>query len=218
MDIFSSYNLIIEASIILILSFWFNGLSRKTNIPSVLMLIVLGIVPGLEEIWRIAIYLIISIIYISFWLGIAILFSILVRSTATSALAALAVWIFFSFFVSLGANVLANAFASDSADTSLESAMRRAKIVRAFILTSPMELYTDATTTIIDPTRKSARSAITMGAGPLENLSMARFAGPLPLLQSILIVLPYIISLIALTVVCFAISYAVFMRQEIRSL
>jgi ABC-2 type transport system permease protein len=52
----------------------------------------------------------------------------------------------------------------------------------------------------------------------MESLSMARFAGPLPLVQSILIVLPYIISLIALTVVCFAISYAVFMRQEIRSL
>ncbi len=44
MDIFSSYNLIIEASVILILSFWFNSLSRKTNIPSVLMLIVLGII------------------------------------------------------------------------------------------------------------------------------------------------------------------------------
>lgn len=44
MDIFSSYNLIIEASVILILSFWFNTLSRKTNIPSVLMLIILGIV------------------------------------------------------------------------------------------------------------------------------------------------------------------------------
>jgi hypothetical protein len=28
----------------------------------------------------------------------------------------------------------------------MESAMRQAKIVRAFILTSPMELYTDATT------------------------------------------------------------------------
>jgi ABC-2 type transport system permease protein len=124
----------------------------------------------LEEIWRIVIYLVISIIYISFWLGVAILFSILFRSTATSALAALAVWIFFSFFVSLGANVLANAFASDAADTSMESAMRQAKIVRAFILTSPMELYTDATTTIIDPTRKSARSAITMGACPWRDL------------------------------------------------
>jgi ABC-2 type transport system permease protein len=39
-------------------------------------LIVLGIIPGFEEIWRIFIYLLVSIIYISFWLGVAILFSI----------------------------------------------------------------------------------------------------------------------------------------------
>jgi ABC-2 type transport system permease protein len=181
-------------------------------------LIILGIVPGFEEIWPIFIYLLISIVYISFWLGVAILFSILFRSTATSALAALAVWIFFSFFVSLGANVLANAFASEPADTSAETIMRRAKIVKAFILTSPMELYTDATATIIDPTRKHARTFISGGRGPMESLSMARFAGPLPIGQSVLIVAPYIISLIALTVICFAISYAVFMRQEIRSL
>jgi ABC-2 type transport system permease protein len=181
-------------------------------------LIVLGIIPGLEEIWRIFIYLLISIIYISFWLGVAILFSILFRSTATSALAALAVWIFFSFFISLGANVLANAFASESADVGAETVMRRAKIVRAFVLASPMQLYTDATATIIDPTRKYASSFVNMGRGPMETLSMARFAGPLPIGQSILIVAPYIISLIALTVVCFAISYTVFMRQEIRSL
>lgn len=44
MEILSSYNLIIGASIIVILSFWFNGISKKTNIPSVLMLIVLGII------------------------------------------------------------------------------------------------------------------------------------------------------------------------------
>lgn len=44
MDILSSYNLIIEASVIIILSFWFNGISKRTNIPSVLMLIVLGII------------------------------------------------------------------------------------------------------------------------------------------------------------------------------
>lgn len=44
MEIFSSYNIIIEASIIVILSFWFNTLSKKTNIPSVLMLIALGII------------------------------------------------------------------------------------------------------------------------------------------------------------------------------
>ena len=44
MEIFSSYNLIIELSAIIIISFWFNGISKKTNIPSVLMLIVLGII------------------------------------------------------------------------------------------------------------------------------------------------------------------------------
>ena len=179
-------------------------------------LMVLGIIPGIEEIWRIFIYLIISIIYISFWLGVAILFSILFRSTATSALAALAVWIFFSFFVTLGANVLANAMISDSAQQDPETVIKRAKIVKAFTLSSPMVLYTDATATIIDPMRKSTRAPMTMG--PMENLSMQRFYGPLPLSQSILIVVPYIISLIAITVICFAVSYTVFMRQEIRSL
>ena len=179
-------------------------------------LIIIGIVPGFEELWRIFIYLIISIIYISFWLGIAILFSIFFRSTATSALASLAVWIFFSFFVSIGANILANALAPEGGAGNLEDLLWRAKVVKAFSLTSPMELYTDATATIIDPMRKSARAVMTLG--PMESISMSRFSGPLPLSQSILIVAPYIISLIAITVVCFAVSYIVFMRQEIRSL
>jgi ABC-2 type transport system permease protein len=179
-------------------------------------LIVLGIIPGLEELWRIFIYLIISIIYISLWLGVAILFSILFRSTATSALAALAMWIFFSFFVPLGATVISSSMASDSADGDTESVLKQARVIKAISLTSPMELYTDATATIIDPMRKSTRSVVSVG--PMENLSMSRFSGPLPLSQSILIVVPYIISLIAITVICFAISYAVFMRQEIRSL
>ena len=43
MEIFSSYNMIIGAAAIVIISFWFNGISKKTNIPSVLMLIILGI-------------------------------------------------------------------------------------------------------------------------------------------------------------------------------
>ena len=179
-------------------------------------LFVMGIVPGMEEIWRIIFYLIISIIYISFWLGVAILFSIIFRSTATSALAALAVWIFFSFFVSIGASVVANALASDTAPQNSEAVIKQANTVKALKLISPMELYTDATATIIDPMRKSTRSLVAVG--PMENLSMSRFSGPLPLSQSILIVIPYIISLIAITVICFAVSYTVFMRQEIRSL
>lgn len=43
MDVFSSYNLIIEVSAIIIISFLFMSVSRKTNIPSVLLLIILGL-------------------------------------------------------------------------------------------------------------------------------------------------------------------------------
>lgn len=174
-----------------------------------------GVVPGLDEIWRIVVYLIISIIYISFWLGVAILFSIIFRGIATSALAALAVWIFFSFFVPLGATIIADAFVSDTDPSNPEVILKHTKIQRAFSLVSPMNLYTDATGTIIDPTRKTTRTVVLMG--PLEKLSLERFAGPLRLGLSIFIVMPYIILLVALTVVCFAISYTIFMRQEIRS-
>ena len=175
-----------------------------------------GVIPGFEEVGRIFIYLIISIIYISFWLGVAILFSILFRSIATSALAAVAIWIFFSFFISLGASVVADAVMPDIGDESTEAVMKKARIVRAITLASPMELYTNATATVIDPKLKTTRSMVAMG--PMERLSIARFSGPLSLTQSIFVVMPYIITLIAITVICFAISYTVFMRQEIRSL
>ena len=40
---FNAYILIIAASVLIIVSYFFNVLSRKTNIPSVLMLLILGI-------------------------------------------------------------------------------------------------------------------------------------------------------------------------------
>ena len=175
-----------------------------------------GVIPGMEEFWRIFIYLIISIIYISFWLGVSILFSIIFRSIATSALASLAVWIFFSFFISLGASVVANALMADGGEQDSAAILQRAKIVRAVTLASPMELYNNATATVIDPTRKTTRSIVAMG--PMEQMSISRFAGPLSLRQSTFVVMPYIITLVAVTIICFAISYTVFMRQEIRSL
>ncbi len=179
-------------------------------------LLMVGIVPGPEECLRMALYLLISIVYIAFWLGVAILFSILFSSTATSALAALAVWIFFSFFVSLGASVLANALEGTAGTDTPETLVKKTEIVKAVSLLSPMELYMDATATVIDPRRKSARSIIAVG--PMEQISMSRFSGPLPLGQSILVVAPHLIFLCGLTLACFAVSYAVFMRQEIRSL
>jgi ABC-2 type transport system permease protein len=193
---------IMLASILLVVS----GLGLK----------VIGVVPGVEEVWRLFIYLVISVFYISFWLGISILFSILFRGIATSALATLAVWIFFSFFVSMGASVVANAVVPGAKAEDQELFMKRIRIERGVSLASPMQLYNDSTAIIIDPMRKTTQSLVLMG--PIERLSSARFQRPLALSQSIYVVIPHIISLIAISVIFFAISYAVFMRQEIRSL
>ena len=178
-----------------------------------------GVVPGVEELWRLLIYLVLSILYISFWLGAAILFSVLFRSTATSALASLALWILLSFFVGLGGGFIADAIAPVTQTANIaeaqEAFLRNAEIQRATSFLSPATLYGDATSTILDPLRKTPRAFIMMG--PLERLSLSRFQNPLPLLQSVVVVAPFMISLIAITFVCFGICYAVFMRQEIRS-
>jgi ABC-2 type transport system permease protein len=74
-------------------------------------LFVLGVVPGVEEIARLLAYLVVSIFYVSFWLGVSMLCSILFRSTASSALTALALWIFFGFFIGFGAAIVGGALA-----------------------------------------------------------------------------------------------------------
>lgn len=176
-----------------------------------------GVVPGVEEAWRLVVYLVISIFYISFWLGLAILFSICFRSIATSALASIALWIFLSFFVSLGAEVVANTFAPIEGKENLspDVVMKNAQIKERMGLLSPMILYSDASAIIVDPMRKTTKSMVLIG--PMEELSASRFQNPLPLGQSILVVYPHVVALIAITLVCFAISYLVFMLQEIRT-
>jgi len=183
-------------------------------VVSGLGLIILGVIPGIEEICRLFIYLIISIFYLSFWLGISILFSIVFRSVATSALAGIATWIFFSFFIYIGANAVSSALIPE-AEQSADGLILKLKIEKALTLASPLQLYTDSTATIIDPMRRTNKMILQMGM--MEQLSISRFSGPLPLDQSILVVVPYIITIIAITLICFAISYATFMRQEIRS-
>jgi ABC-2 type transport system permease protein len=180
-------------------------------------LMLLGVVPGIEEIWRLVIYLIISIFYISFWLGIAILFSISFRSIATSLLATAALWLFLSFFVGYGAPVLvANTVApvEQKERTRPDVLIKNARIREAVSLFSPMVLYSDSTAIIVDPTRKTTRSHL---MGFFEQISAARFQNPLTLGQSIIVVYPHVVALLAITLICFAISYLVFMLQEIRT-
>jgi ABC-2 type transport system permease protein len=177
---------------------------------------IVGVVPTFEEIWRIAAYLIMSIFYISLWLGVSIFFSIAFRSIATSALASVALWIFLSFFVTLGAEAVANSVVPiEKQDVQAETVMMNARIKEGLSLLSPMVLYSEATTTIIDPMRKTTGTMLFMT--PLEQILSSRFQNPLSLSQSLIVVFPHVTALIALTLIFFAVSYIVFMLQEIRS-
>ncbi|MGD8561332.1 MAG: ABC transporter permease [Desulfarculaceae bacterium] len=178
-------------------------------------LVMLGVVPGVEEVARLMVYLVVSIFYISFWLGVSILFSIIFRSTASSALSALALWIFFGFFIAFGASLIANTLAPVENPKDLDQVVFNAEVTKGVSLVSPVVLYSEATSTIMDPFRKTTKSMVL--AGRYEQASMARFQNPLPLGQSVLVVVPYLTTLLAITFICFGVSYLTFMRQEIRS-
>jgi ABC-2 type transport system permease protein len=181
---------------------------------------VLGVVPGAEEASRLGVYLVLSLCYIGFWLGVAVLASVLFRSTATSALAVLALWIFLAFFVPLGAKVTADALApapsAVGSAADIDAMLRHEQVKQAVSYVSPIALYSDATSIVLDPLRKTTRSLVLVG--PMERLSLSRFQNALPLDQSALVVAPHLVLLVAMTLVCFAVSYTAFMRQEIRTI
>jgi ABC-2 type transport system permease protein len=93
--------------------------------------------------------------------------------------------------------------------------LKNSRIKETVSLISPIVLYRNATATVIDPMRNTTKSMVLMG--PLEQLSASRFQNPLSLGQSFLVVFPHIVAMIAITLICFAISYLVFMVQEIRT-
>lgn len=68
-----------------------------------------GLLPQTDEVIRIIATLFFTIVYMDFWLGLSIFFSIICRHSATSALAVIALWLFFTIFMSMIASMISNA-------------------------------------------------------------------------------------------------------------
>jgi ABC-2 type transport system permease protein len=172
-------------------------------------LMLTGIPPTSEEFLRIIFFILLSILYVSFWLNLSILFSVRFRQPATSALAGIAVWLFFTVFYSIIVSLIARA-ASPSATASAQQFAGYQEMILNLLRVLPSQLYSDATTTILVPTVRSL--------GPLTmDQIVGAIPGPLPVGQSLLLVWPQITGLIASTILCFVFSYISFMRKEIRS-
>jgi len=172
-------------------------------------LILTGIPPTSEEFLRIIFFILLSILYVSFWLNLSILFSVRFRQPATSALAGIAIWLFFTVFYSIIVTLIARA-ASPSATASAQQVAGYQDMILNMLRILPSQLYSDATTTLLMPSVRSL--------GPLTmDQIVGAIPGPLPLGQSLLLVWPQITGLIASTILCFVFSYISFMKKEIRS-
>lgn len=170
-----------------------------------------GLVPDVEEVLRILIFLFFTVVYIAFWLAMSILFSVICRHSATSALASISVWIFFAIFMSLVANIVANAVypVNDQYGTMINS-LNNYTLNQNLNRISPYYLYSEAVSTIMNP---SVRSVNVVTVSQLTGA----ISGYLSLGQSLLLVWPHLTGLAALMFIAFGGSYVGFMRQEIRS-
>ncbi|MBV6641632.1 MAG: ABC transporter permease [Cyclobacteriaceae bacterium] len=169
----------------------------------------IGIPPTAEEFLRFICFTIISILYVAFWLNLAILFSVKFRQASTSALAGIGVWLFFTVFYGLIVNLIAKAKAP-AQFAPPEVVIKYQVFVKNLMSIVPSQLYSDATTTLLRPSVRSL--------GPLTMEQMAgAIPNPIPLGQSLLLVWPQLTGLIAAAVLCFALTYHMFMRREIRS-
>jgi len=173
-------------------------------------IILIGIPPSLEELFRLLLFILLTIVYMALWLSISLLFSLLFKQTATSALSGIALWLFFSVFMNLIAGLVANVLFPVTEQASASVVLRNQRWQQGISRLSPTQLYDEAVVTILNP------GVRTIGPILSEQIEGA-IPGALPLGQSILLVWPHIVGLIALTMICFAISYVYFMKQEIRA-
>ncbi|HLS34814.1 MAG TPA: ABC transporter permease subunit [Bacillota bacterium] len=175
-------------------------------------ILIIGIPPTFEEFMRIIIYLVLCIVYIAFWLNLGILFSVRFKQAATSALAGIAVWIFFALFYSMIINVIAKSYLTSDAITSMEELLSRQGFLAFLMRLSPNHLFSESTTILLTPHVKTANPF-----GMTMEESIGSIVSPLPLDQSLLLIWPQLTGIIAATLICFAISYILFMRQDIRT-
>lgn len=168
-----------------------------------------GINIEFQEVLRIFGFIILSIFYVGFWLSLALLFSIVFRQAATSALTCIGIWLFFTVFFPILVNLAVRAFMPNPNYISQQEYLEWNDIIINMMRLSPSQLYSDATTSILMPSVRSL--------GPISMEQMiAALPIPLSFYDSIMIVWPQITGITAAMMICFALSYFIFMKREIR--
>jgi ABC-2 type transport system permease protein len=208
---------------------------------------ILGFGPAGEEIVRICVFTLFTILYLSIWLALGLLFSIMSKNTTTSILMSISTWLLFSIIITIAASFIANiaapiemptgfqavtipgnqtfpggfgtfnqtsrfnqtfsgqSFLDQTQMTDYRQTMEdNANIEAAVQKISPCYLYQDAATSLLGIAEGGFGSA----GNPFRGLETS---------QSVSSSWPQITVLAVVLVACFASSYMLFLRQEIRA-
>ncbi|MBM3707095.1 MAG: ABC transporter [Actinobacteria bacterium] len=172
----------------------------------------IGVPPTSEEILRIFIFIIICIVYGTFWMGLSMLFSVIMKSTIASILTAIPIWIFLVFFWGMIAKALSDVVAPTGDTSTTADILRNQTIWVNIQRVSPQYLFMEATLILINPTLQH----VLLRPVSTNALNKMLF-NPLSINQSLIQIWPQLVIIIAFTIIFFAISYVIFMKQEIRS-
>jgi ABC-2 type transport system permease protein len=173
-------------------------------------LIITGVRIEASEFFRILSFVVLTVLYVGFWLSLAILLSVKFKQATTSALTTIGIWLFFTVFYRIIVNMIATSFFPDPELMLPDEILSYNNLILDLLRLAPSQLYTDATTTLLMPSVRSL--------GPLTMEQMAgAIPSPLSFRESLLIVWPQVSGLLAATAVCFALAYFWFMRREIRT-
>lgn len=168
----------------------------------------LGVPPGGEEVGRSLLFMGATVAYAGIWLALAMCFSVMFRQPATSALAALAVWLFFAVFWEIVADVLAQALLVTAPNAN---ELTRAQLRLFLSRLSPNTLYSEIVIGLLNPEVRA------LGPVLVTQLEGAILGTPLPFSQSLLLIWPQLTTLIAAVLLLFALTYRMFQRQEARA-
>jgi ABC-2 type transport system permease protein len=174
----------------------------------------LGVVPTSSELLRLVIWVGVTILYVAVWLAFGTLLSVVFKRAATAALVGFGVWLLVAMFGRYLLNLLLALFFP--IDTTLPAADQLASYQWHALLNRllPPTLYTEASTVILNPAVTQTSVPATLGEA---DQAAQQIPTLLSLDQSLLLVWPHVVALLAITVICFAYAYIRFMREEVRA-
>lgn len=180
---------------------------------SAIGIIRLGLVPAPDDILRLVAWYVLTVVYVGFWLALATLASVVFRNSGTAFFAVLAVWLVLTFFGGTVIDAIGGFLAPAGQGSSVAEQIRRAEVVQTLHRATPNRLFAEIGQVLLDP---RVQTVDIQGILQLRSTNRS-LATVLPIGQSLLIIWPQVVGLIALTSLCFSAAYVTFMRQEVRA-